>query len=174
MLIKLFKNNFMSYYFSKYKKLMTHFFISLTSIMVMITSSFIFLSSILLNTLYVHKPQNVREMFICFNGNDTWPDAWIRMFPVTVNGDSSLQVVKAEIPANTSSYKFRLIFNNNTWGDTKWSTICNLLTSVDPEYLSFKGLIYYIALAVTIVKLKIFTKILQRKLFPQPVQLQDD
>lgn len=133
-------------------------FFSLTEIMVMITTSFVFLVSILTNTLYVHKSQNVREMFISFNGNDTWPDAWVRMFPSTVNGDSSLKVFKSEMPANTSSYKFRLIFDNGTWGDTEWKNIC--ITALES---SERVLLYYIAIAVTIVKVKLFTKILRRK-----------
>lgn len=141
-----------------------------------ISSSFVFLVGFLANTFYVYKPQqNVRAMYICFNGNDSWPDAWYSMIPSTINGDS--QVFKVEMSnKNMTSYKLRLVFDNKTWGDTAWKNIC--LSALEtlaagPEYLSFKVLLYYIALAVTIVKLKILTKIVQRKLFPQSLQSQD-
>lgn len=134
-----------------------------------ISSSFVFLVGFLANTFYVYKPQqNVREMYICFNGNDSWPDAWHSMIPSTINVDS--QVFKVEMSnKNMTSYKLRLVFDNRTWGDTAWKNIClSALETTAAETAAFPTvivwLLYYIAAIVTIIKVKLFTRKIKQKI----------
>lgn len=150
--------------------------------MATLASSFIFLVAIHFNILHVNQPQNVREAYVCFNGNDSWPNAWDQMSLAKIDHDT-LPVFKIKLPEyNITSYKFRFVFAlDRTYGDTKWNYFVNSLNTNTTQSLStvacntfketastFKEtsaiLLYFISACSAIHTIKLFIKNLRRQI----------
>lgn len=86
--------------------------------MAALSSTFIILSAIIENMLYIHQPPNAIEVYICFNKqNDTWPHHWNRMLPHTSFGTSTFATL---LPDTATEYKLRIIYQKRSVGDSTW------------------------------------------------------
>lgn len=96
--------------------------------MVLLTPSTVLILTILIkNSFIVFHPPDVIEAFVCFNKeNDTWPNAWRRLYPIIQANISTYQTVI--VPQNNDSiyhYKIRFVYTNRTYGDSPWRQILN-------------------------------------------------
>jgi hypothetical protein len=152
--------------------------ISLFLTMPVLSPTYVILSAILHNVLYIHHPPNVDDVFICFdNGgvrNESWPDNWTPMSPHTSFGVPTLTSL---VPDSANDYKLRMIFHDRSTGDSSWSKLkpqCQNVTKIIPEpykcHLPEKldlstesGLLYYISLCSTIIISKLLAKVIRKK-----------
>lgn len=105
----------------------------------LLASTLIFLSALNQTTLYISRPRNVKDAFICFNSTSTcenWPKNWQRLNFVTIN-DGEQYVMKKELSSTelNGQYKLRLIFYDKHYEDTAQWTSFNSCTSEQKEYI---------------------------------------
>lgn len=106
--------------------------ISFSKDFTMVTSQLIVLQAIIQGVLYIQQPNNIKEVFVCFDANgirnDSWPVNWGRMEPYE---NSALT---HPIRTNSTMYKLRLR-GGNKWSDTDWLELyskCSTPTSNIP------------------------------------------
>lgn len=93
----------------------------------MLAATLIFLSALNQSTLYLSRPRNVKEAFICFNSTnscDNWPENWKRLRFTTIN-DGELYVMKKELAPweVNEKYKLRLLYHDQHYENTtEWRT----------------------------------------------------
>lgn len=145
--------------------------------MMLLSSHFIILHTILENILYIHQPYNSREVFACFdkNGkkNDSWPTRWTRMTPYAAN--NNVPTFVTPLLNGTIHYKLRIRFQDNTVGDTDWKKLNDACTIPSPDNdkssvlmecnspKSVSVLLYYITLCSSILLTKCILRLVQNK-----------
>lgn len=81
----------------------------------------VILCTLISNVLYIQQPAGVNEMFICTNndGNCTSSREWFSVTPVA----AYLTVYRVMLPKDANQFKVRMIFQNETKGETVWKSL---------------------------------------------------
>lgn len=138
--------------------------------MALLMQSFIILTAILNNVLYTDVPVRARDMAICFT-DCTNRSNFSMMSRKVVNG-GKLNTFYTLLPEGVTAYKLKIVFQDNTDGDTGWITISDggdknemRISDVDfrSELRNIFGLVCFAASSLTVLLLKTVIKNVRRK-----------
>ena len=122
--------------------------------MTLLSSSFLLLTAILNNTLYINHPYSAQAVFACFDDICYWSSNWSEMQPYQI--ENYLPALTVDLPINATQYKLRIIYPNRTVGDTSWIQIPQQQQQQQQQSTEnvIFGLLYYISVIVSVLFVK--------------------
>lgn len=144
--------------------------------MVAISSHFILLHAVFQNILYIYRPDNSTDAFLCLDMHEnekavvdnSCPSIWVKMTSHLIN--NNIPAFTAPISNITKKYKIKINFNDGVFKELGWSTLSNnnrtppinIYSNSNSEY-SVIGLLCYLAICSTILLFKCMLRAIKNK-----------
>lgn len=139
------------------------------------SQQFILLHAVFHNILYIHKPYNSTEAFVCFDNNQEIKNdsQWTQMTHSRIN-NNKFPTYSSFISNTTRNFKIKIKFKDDITQEFGWislfpqSASTPTTSTLRNEYpiqqdVSVEVLLYYLALCSSILLLKCIIRIVQRR-----------